>query len=167
MLLPTLLTLLSTLLLSTALALPNPNPNPIPQTTGNGATSPIGNPRNTTITYYQGTTTTESSSTGTTTNSTTNSTSPTCGTQAVATGSLNSSICVDLHTYSAAIASLPDVDCVFALYKGSAGCQTGAGVNVTYVPIARGEGMQACVVDGVLDGGMMGWTVASGVWVCG
>lgn len=144
------------LLLTTTLALPNP----FAQSTGNGATSPIGNTYTTTVTFYQGVTSTSSSAGDTNNNGTV------CGEQAVSTGNLTASYCITFHTYSAAIASVPEVDCVFALYKGSAKCMAGDGVDVSYVPIPRGNG-SACVVSGVLDGGMSQWTMASGVWVCG
>lgn len=140
--------LASILLASFAAALPNPLPQ---STTGNGATSPIGSINTTTITFYQGVTTAFNT---------------TCGSKAVETGNLTAGYCRTLYTYAAGVASIPDVDCVFALYKGSDKCMAGEGVNVTYVPVPRGNG-SACVVDGVLDGGIGAWTTASGVWVCG
>ena len=147
----TTLLLLFLSLLSPALALA------LPQTTGNGATSPIGNINSTTITFYQGITST-SSSNSTLSNTNNNST---CGATAVLTSDLAASYCITFHTYSAAIAAIPDVDCVFALYKGSAKCagDPNDGVQVTYVPVPRGNGT-ACVVSGVLDGGASEWTLS-------
>jgi hypothetical protein len=74
-----------------------------------------------------------------------------CGLEAVSSGNITSGICNTAYTWSLTVQPLPERDCQYVLWKGTASCGDESDATEKYFLPAGGH--PVCVTTGVYDGG--------------